>query len=342
MGQKERAVLIKQIEEIRKSKVLCFLTSLRPNVPSQIAQDSVRVIFDHLLALPERPVERLDLFLVSNGGDGTVPWRLTALFREFAKSYNVLIPYRAYSAATLIALGADEIVMHPFAELGPIDPTVSNDFNPTTPDGQPIGISVEDVKSYIAFLKTTVGITSEPELAKAIESLTSRVHPLAIGNIERFIAQSRMIARKIMLTHMVEANEEAINEIVENLASKLYFHGHPINRIEAKSDLKLKVLEELPDKLEKTMWDLYLDYEAEFSNRDEYFPVGDLLNKYGMPDPNKATKPHRAELIHSIIESLPLTSIYKSERRSMLVADGNGLIKMQEEILKKQWTHTKF
>ena len=140
MGAPERRLLIKKIEDLRGSNVICFLTSLRPNVPSNIADDQVRVFFDHLALLPSRPVETLDIFLCSNGGSGTVPWRLVSLFREFAKSFNVLIPYRAYSAASLIALGANEIVMHPFAELGPIDPTVSNDFNPTEqPSGRRLG-----------------------------------------------------------------------------------------------------------------------------------------------------------------------------------------------------------
>src|SRR6266852_4356742 len=131
MPIENRVKLIKKIEEIRASNMLCFLTSLRPGISSQMASDSVRVIFDHILLLPSRPVGRLDVFLCSNGGDGTVPWRLVALFREYSKQFNILIPYRAYSAASLLALGADEIVMHPFAELGPIDPTVSNEFNPT-------------------------------------------------------------------------------------------------------------------------------------------------------------------------------------------------------------------
>src|SRR5207247_8347109 len=122
-----RVALLKKIEKLRGSSVICFLTSLRPNVPGAISVDAVRVFFDHLGKLPKRPVEQLDLFLCSNGGSGTVPWRLVSLFREFAKKFAVLIPYRAYSAASLIALGADEIVMPPFAELGPLDPTASNE-----------------------------------------------------------------------------------------------------------------------------------------------------------------------------------------------------------------------
>ena len=125
-----RLKLIKRLEEMRGSSVFCYLTSLRPNVMAAMAEDSVRVLLDHVAMLPARPVEKLDVFLCSNGGSGAVPWRMVSLFREFANSFNVLIPYRAYGAASLLALGADGIVMHPFAELGPIDPTVANDFNP--------------------------------------------------------------------------------------------------------------------------------------------------------------------------------------------------------------------
>lgn len=235
MPFQKRIELIKKIAALRGSSVVCFLTSVRQNVPTAIAEDAVRVFYDHLLLLPSRPVDKLDIFLCSNGGSGTVPWRLVSLFREYAKSFSVLIPYRAYSAASLIALGADEIVMHPFAELGPIDPTVSNEFNPKEEGtGRRLGISVEDVKAYVDFIKETVGITHQDELVKAIEILANKVHPLALGNVERFLSQSRMIARKILGTHKDEVEKHVIEDIVENMASKLYFHGHPINRKEAK------------------------------------------------------------------------------------------------------------
>src|SRR5512143_3915532 len=98
----ERAQYIKEIESLRGSSLICYLTSLRPNLPSQMADDAVRVMFDHLLRLPSRPVPKLDVFICSNGGSGTVPWRLVSLLREYSKSFNVLIPYRAYRAATIL------------------------------------------------------------------------------------------------------------------------------------------------------------------------------------------------------------------------------------------------
>ena len=46
--------------------------------------------------------------------------------------------------------------------------------------------SVEDVRAYVGFIKDTVGITHEDELVQAIKILAEKVHPLALGNVERF------------------------------------------------------------------------------------------------------------------------------------------------------------
>lgn len=340
MPRQHRLALIQQLEQARGSKVICYLTSLRQNVPGQIADDQVRVFFDHLLQLPRPPIEKLDIFLCSNGGSGTVPWRLVSLFREFARSFAVLIPYRAYSAATLLALGADEIVMHPFAELGPIDPTVANDFNPIEQHtGRRLGISVEDVTAYVNFIKSTVGITHEDELVKTIEILANKVHPLALGNIERFVAQSRMIAKKILRTHMTNVEDHTIDEIVENMASKLYFHGHPINRREAKADLRLRISANPEPELEALLWQLYTDFEAEFENRTSFSPEVELASMSDSVVEKEYT------LTHAMIESVALSSRYVSQRRyrmARFVAPPNPLQQaaIQEEVVAQAWSHS--
>jgi hypothetical protein len=142
------------------------------------------------------------------------------------------------------------------------------------------------VKAYVSFIKSTVGITHEDELVKTIEILAEKVHPLALGNVERFISQTRLIVRKILRTHMREEKDEhTMDEIIENLASKLYFHGHAINRVEAREELKLKVITDLPANLESTMWNLYKDYEAEFQNNVPYNPAGVLIARLWTPIP---------------------------------------------------------
>jgi hypothetical protein len=265
---------------------------------------------------------------------------LVSLFREFCTSFCVLIPYRAYSAATLIALGADEIVMHPFGELGPIDPSVSNDFNPKNAQGQQIAISVEDVKAYIAFIKKTVGITHEDELVKTIEVLCAQVHPLALGNVERFVSQSRMIATKVLKTHMTEDADHIINELVENMTSKLYFHGHPINRKEARQDLKLKVKEDCTSELEKVIWDLYLDFEKDFRNSEPFNPSADLFTALGSNLALNSSQTIDEELLHAAIQSNGLKSEFKSKHRLTMTLTSAGP-QMMDQILSQKWFHSK-
>jgi hypothetical protein len=336
---------IREIERLRKSHVIAYLTTLRPNLVGLIADDAVRHFFDHIGTLPKRPVDRLDIFLVSNGGSGTVPWRLVSLLREYTKHLGVIIPYRAYSAATLLALGADEILMHPFAEIGPIDPTVSNDFNPSDENTkQKIGISVEDVKAYVTFIKETVGITHEDELVQAIGILADKVHPLALGNVERFLSQSRLIARKILRTHMKDADEHMIQEIVENLASKLYFHGHPINRLEARTDLRLKVVPDLAPPLEHAIWKLYLQYEAQFQNQEMFNPAGDLLAKESLALWAKppVVLEQSYDLLHAVVESANLRCENRSGRRYRFIRVPPNPPAISEDVLTQGWVCTPF
>jgi hypothetical protein len=340
----ERQVLIRKIEKARNSKVLCYLTSMRQGVPAQMSEDAVRQVMDFLLPIKKRPIERLDLFLCSNGGNSVVPWRLVALFREFAKEFNVLIPYRAYSAATILSLGADNIVMHPFAELGPIDPTVSNDFNPIEDQsGRRLGISVEDVKAYITFVKSTVGITHEDELVKALEILATKVHPLALGNVERFLSQSRMMGRKILKTHMPEErHDHVINEIIENLASRLFFHGHPINRREAKEQLQLKVVHPSAT-LEADLWELYRLYEDCFESQAPFNPMA-MMNKARLAAATQGQPlgSLTCTLKHAVVEDGTATRWFETERQYIeaVIMGPAGAMPggLREELLSEGWS----
>jgi len=69
------------------------------------------------------------LLLISSPGGSIEPaYLISKVFKEFAKksskSFNVAIPRKAKSAATLICLGADEIHMGTMSQLGPIDPQI--------------------------------------------------------------------------------------------------------------------------------------------------------------------------------------------------------------------------
>ena len=82
-------------------------------------------LYDHLVNLDfAGKTKKIDLYIYSRGGDVSVPWTVASMVREFCDEFNILIPYKAHSAATLRSLGADNIIMGRKAELAPIDPTL--------------------------------------------------------------------------------------------------------------------------------------------------------------------------------------------------------------------------
>jgi hypothetical protein len=280
MAKAKRIQLIKRIEKLRRSRVICYLTSTRQNLESAMAMDATRKVYEHL---EEAKGEKIDLFLVSNGGDGIVPWRLVTLIREFTKNFSVLIPWRAFSAATLTSLGANEIVMHPMAMLGPTDPTVNTDFNPRSPvdPNRTLGISVEAVSAYIDLVKQDVGIQHEDELIQAFNILAQQVHPLALGSVKRFISQSRMMAKKLLSLHMDwKEHAHRIEEIVDSLTSKLFYHGHPINRSEARDEIGIPTIAFPPTNVETSIWDLFVEYEKEMSLDIPFDPPMEFLAEF--------------------------------------------------------------
>jgi hypothetical protein len=178
------------------------------------------------------------------------------------------------------------------------------------------------------------------------------VHPLALGNVERFISQSRLIARKILLTHMsAETNEHAIDEIIENLASKLYFHGHPINRKEAREELQLNVMENPAPELETAIWELYKDFEEQLENRIPFDPLGAIFNAAPAPVPTDPQNPRAAivlpgvsadmEVITSIVESASRSSRYRQKMRFVVVGNNQALEPIiRSETLGQEWLQT--
>ncbi|MBU2262998.1 MAG: hypothetical protein KKF02_13950 [Proteobacteria bacterium] len=105
-GRKKRIELIRKIQKPRGSKVIVYFTGDRQPFASQIAEDAVLPLYKHLLALKavEPKMDKIDLFLYTRGGDVGVPWRIVTMLREFYSEISVLIPYKAYSAGTMVRL----------------------------------------------------------------------------------------------------------------------------------------------------------------------------------------------------------------------------------------------
>jgi len=263
----DKKQLIKKIETLRNSKVITYLTSDRPGpVNARIAGDIIPIISNQLRQIGK--VENIDLFLYSIGGDTLVPWRLVSMIREYCNKFSVLIPYKANSAATMISLGADEIVMTDLSELSPIDPSTSNVFNPQDPQNaqNKIPISVEDVMAYFDLAKNKFGIKSDEDLTKIFNKFVEsnpQIHPLALGNINRTHNLIRQLAERLLKSHKDKMKEDEIKKIVDYFTEKLYSHQYFIGRKEAKEDLGVKTVVEADPELTAAISDLHEEYKKE-------------------------------------------------------------------------------
>lgn len=278
MSQKSRLELIAQIEVIRNSKVLCFLTGDRRDYATRIHPEVQIMLYDHLQQFDN--ADKIDLLLYSTGGVTMAAWSIVNLFREFCNKFSVIVPFKAFSTATLICLGADEIVMGKLGQLGPVDPSVTTAFNPDIPGGPPgqkLPISVEEVRSFLDFSKDKnyCELKSEDTLKDVLRQLTEHVHPLTIGSVYRAIEQIKMISTKLLKFHMTQKKDEPeIERIVADLTKNLLSHDYIINRKEAKNEIKLKVknAETIAEGFDKLIYNLFKDYEKEMCLTNAFNP----------------------------------------------------------------------
>ena len=276
----DRRQLIGEIEGLRGSRVITYLTSDRQGpFNARIAMDVIPLVSKQLRIIGQ--TENIDLFLYSAGGDTMVPWRLVSMIREYCGKFAVLIPYKAHSAATMIALGADEIVMSNLSELSPIDPSTANVFNPSDPTNPQnrIPISVEDVMAYFDLAKNKFGIKGDEELSriftKFIES-NPQIHPLALGNVNRIHNLIRILAKRLLKSHKSQLREDEIVKLVDYFMEKLYSHQYVVGRKEAEEDLGIKTILNADAVLSKAMTDLYEEYHKELEFGKIWNPENEL------------------------------------------------------------------
>jgi ClpP class serine protease len=76
-------------------------------------------LFEDLIYDAE-PNTDLHLLLASSGGDGETAVRLVRAAQARCRTLTVIVPDQAKSAATLLALGAHQILMSKISDLGPM------------------------------------------------------------------------------------------------------------------------------------------------------------------------------------------------------------------------------
>jgi membrane-bound ClpP family serine protease len=157
------------------------------------------------------------LLLLSPGGSIEPAYQISKLCKQAGKRFVVCIPRQAKSAATLIALGADEIHMGYLGQLGPIDPQVQ-------------GLPALGVSQALETLATLV--ERHPASAEMFAAyLKDAVKVEQIGYYDR-ICESAMQYAERLLSNKSQLPKSA-KEIAHELVHEYKDHGFVIDIEEA-------------------------------------------------------------------------------------------------------------
>lgn len=266
----DRLKFYQKIESERNSKVIAYVTGDRPGMEAQIGSDVPDIFLEHLDVIGK--VNKISLILYTCGGDTLAAWNIINLLREFCNELEIIVPNKCRSSGTLMALGANSIIMTKQATLGPIDPSITRAMSPIIPNSTPprrLPISVESVKGYFSLLKEEFGAKDDKSLSAAYTKLAEYIHPLVLGDVYRTQKQIQMLAEKML--QMSHTNKKVIKSIVAFLCSDSGSHDYTINRTEARN-MGLKV-ESPTQETYNELKEWFLDIANELELKNAYDPA---------------------------------------------------------------------
>jgi Serine dehydrogenase proteinase len=219
---KQTQQIIRKIETKLGSAFLTYWNSTNGSVCS----NDVIGLYEVLQTLGSK--DKIVLFIKSGGGNGKAALRMTHLLREYVKKLEAMVVLDCASAATMIALGADEVFMGPLAYFTAVDTSITHDLSPVDKNNYLVGVSQDE-------LRRTVGLwqkENEGEKHNPYSALFPHIHPLVIGAVDRASSLSTKLCEEILSYHM--SDKDKIHEISRILNSEYPSHSYPITLREAK------------------------------------------------------------------------------------------------------------
>jgi ClpP class serine protease len=162
--------------------------------------------FEELLfdASPDRDIH---LMLVSPGGDGEVAVRLVRAAQARCRRLTVIVPDDAKSAATLLVLGAHEILMGPTSDLGPVDPQF--------PFGDYDLVSAKDIIAAVE--RALDDVAERPDTYPLHSAMLADVNALKVEQARSALARTDDLVREAL-----QSNPDRGREETDDLAGRLH------------------------------------------------------------------------------------------------------------------------
>jgi ClpP class serine protease len=215
--------LVRKIADITSGTFLTYWNS--PD--GSVCQNDVQGLYEVLQRMGRQ--KDLYIFIKSNGGDPTAALRIVNLLRQYTDRLVALLPLECASAATMVALGANEIHMGPLAFLTAVDTSLTHDLSPADIHNRRVSVSQDELNRVINLWRQA---EDDKDSDNPYASLFAHVHPLVIGAVDRSSSLSVKLATEILCFHM--ENTKKAEAISKQLNSAYPAHSYPILEKEAR------------------------------------------------------------------------------------------------------------
>jgi hypothetical protein len=190
-----------------------------------VCQDDVLTFYALLRHLGPQP--KLALFIKSDGGTGMASLRIVHLLRQYTERVTVLVPLNCVSAATMIALGADEVQMGPLAYLSAVDTSLTHDLSPIDNNNNRVSVSLDELSRIINLWRKE----SKGESTNPYSAIFNHIHPLVIGAVDRSSSLSIRLCKEILSYHL--SDKKKADRISRVLNADYPWHSYPVTIKEA-------------------------------------------------------------------------------------------------------------
>lgn len=201
--------------------------------------------------------ENVVLILTTYGGDADAAFRIMRFLRRKYKKIILFVFGYCKSAGTLMALGADEIVMSDFGEFGPLDVQVfKSDELYRRESGLDIQQALDVIASqaftmfqdyFIQLIESSQGVISTKTAADIANSMavqllapiTGQIDPLRLGEMNRVMQIAQDYGQRLSN----DASNQDATEAIARLSSEYHAHGFVIDYTEAKQLFNQRIRE---------------------------------------------------------------------------------------------------
>lgn len=147
----------------------------------------------------------LDVVLYSPGGSAEATDSIVALLRSRFSDIRFIVPSVAKSAATMLAMSGNQILMDEISELGPIDPQLRFSRN-----GQIVVAPLQSIRDQ--FLLAQREIAEKPETLAAWVSILQQYGPSLLVECDNLIELAKRLVRGWLIAYMFDGVENGVQK----------------------------------------------------------------------------------------------------------------------------------